>query len=93
MNQYRALFALGLVALLVFGEAHADTGDQQEKQQEKACRADAMHFCSAQIPDKNKIKACMKQHISELSPDCRAMFEPGDHSSDGSDNAGNGPVQ
>jgi hypothetical protein len=40
-----------------------------------------MHFCSAEIPNKDKITACMKQHISELSPACRAMFKQDGHAS------------
>jgi hypothetical protein len=30
----------------------------------------------------------MKQHVSELSPPCRAMFKEGDHSSGNSGNSG-----
>jgi hypothetical protein len=60
------------------GGAHAATHEEQEK----ACRADAMKFCSAEIPNKDKITACMKQHKSELSPGCQAMFKPDHHSAD-----------
>jgi hypothetical protein len=68
-----ALLALEVAA----GGAHAATRDEQEK----ACRGDAMKFCSAEIPNKDKITACMKQHKSELSPGCQAMFKPVHHSS------------
>ena len=84
MNRYRALFAAGVAALLTVGAAHAASQDEQEK----ACRGDAMHFCSAEIPNKDKITACMKQHISELSPACRAMFKQGDDSSGNSASSG-----
>lgn len=77
MNRYPALIAAGLLALLTVSEACAATQDEQEK----ACRGDAMHFCSAKIPNKDKITACMKQHVSELSPPCQAMFRQGSHSS------------
>ncbi len=89
MNRCRAFFALSLLALIAVGNAHAATKDEQEK----ACRSDAMHFCSAEIPSKHKITACMKQHISELSPGCRAMFGKRTHFSDSSDNTGNGSDQ
>jgi hypothetical protein len=36
-----------------------------------------MHFCAADIPNREKITACMKQHLDELSPPCRAMFKGG----------------
>jgi hypothetical protein len=84
MNRYRALLAASLSALVAVSGAHAASQDEQEK----ACRGDAMHFCSAEIPNKQKITACMKQHVSELSPPCRAMFKEGDHSSGNSGNSG-----
>jgi hypothetical protein len=71
-----ALAATCLVALtLNVADAHAATQDQQEK----ACRADAFKYCSAEIPSKKKIAACMKQHMSQLSPGCQAMFKSGQH--------------
>lgn len=71
---YVACLALGGV----IGSAQAATQDEQEK----ACRGDAMKFCSAEIPNKDKITACMKQHKRELSPGCQAMFKPGKSSND-----------
>jgi hypothetical protein len=49
---------------------HAATQEEQDH----ACRGDAFHFCASEIPNKEKIEACMKQHYSELSPPCKAMF-------------------
>ncbi|WP_186308537.1 hypothetical protein [Paraburkholderia sp. BCC1885] len=83
MNRYPALIAASLLTLLTIGEAHAATQDEQEK----ACRSDAMHFCSAEIPNKEKITACMKQHVSELSPACQKMFKKSGDSSDGGSNS------
>jgi hypothetical protein len=80
-----SLLALGaLSALGAVTAAHAATHDEQAK----ACRGDAMHFCAADIPNKAKITACMKQHIDELSPPCRAMFKGGKKSGDSSGNSG-----
>jgi hypothetical protein len=73
MNRLHALFATGFLALSAATAAHAASEDEQAK----ACRGDAMHFCSAEIPNKEKITACMKQHVDELSPACRAMFKGG----------------
>ncbi|HEY1608645.1 MAG TPA: hypothetical protein VGG24_05220 [Paraburkholderia sp.] len=49
---------------------HAASRDQQEH----ACRGDALRLCSADIPDKAKITACMKAHYDQLSPRCQTMF-------------------
>jgi len=69
MNRTYALFAAGLLALCA---ATAPVTAAGRDPQSKACRGDAIHFCSAEIPNKEKITACMKQHIDELSPACRA---------------------
>ncbi|MEZ0605549.1 hypothetical protein ACAX43_25775 [Paraburkholderia sp. IW21] len=73
MNRTYTLLAVSLLALSAVTAANAATQDEQAK----ACRGDAMHFCSADIPNKEKITVCMKQHIDELSPACRAMFKGG----------------
>jgi hypothetical protein len=39
-----------------------------------ACRDDAYRFCSAVIADAGKRRACMGQHLSQLSPGCRAAI-------------------
>ncbi|RAS24768.1 hypothetical protein [Paraburkholderia bryophila] len=68
-----ALCAAGLLAVAAAAPANAASRDEQSK----ACRGDAMHFCAAEIPNEDKITACMKQHVDELSPACRAMFKGG----------------
>ncbi|MFL9901678.1 hypothetical protein PQR75_31230 [Paraburkholderia fungorum] len=76
MNRIHALassLVFSLAALSAVSAAKAASEDDQAK----ACRGDAMHFCSAEIPNKEKITACMKQHVDELSPACRAMFKGG----------------
>ncbi|MFM0264506.1 hypothetical protein [Paraburkholderia sediminicola] len=73
MKRTYAVLAASLVALGAVTAAHAAAQDDQAK----ACRSDAMHFCAVDIPNKEKITACMKQHLDELSPACRAMFKGG----------------
>ena len=84
MTTIHALLAASLFAISAVTAANAATQDEQAK----ACRGDAMHFCAADIPNKAKITACMKQHIDELSPPCRAMFKGGKKSGDSSGNSG-----
>jgi hypothetical protein len=73
MNRAFFLLAAGFVTLGVAARANGATRDEQEH----ACRKDAIHFCVTEIPDKERITACMKQHVDELSPACRAMFRNG----------------
>jgi len=41
-----------------------------------ACKPDIAHFCSQVPPGLGRIKACMKEHLPELSEPCKeAMFQ------------------
>jgi hypothetical protein len=44
-------------------------------QQQLACTPDVFRFCGEQIPDTNRIVACLRQNTSQLSDPCRAVFE------------------
>jgi cysteine rich repeat protein len=37
----------------------------------QACKPDIAHFCSQVPPGQGRIKACMKEHIHELSEPCK----------------------
>jgi hypothetical protein len=73
-------YCLLAASLFAFAAIPANAASRDE--QSKACRGDAMHFCAADIPNEDKITACMKQHIAELSPACRAMFKGGQQADD-----------
>jgi len=45
-------------------------------EQEQACTSDAFRLCSAEIPDVDRVTACMVARKSQLSPPCRAQFRP-----------------
>jgi hypothetical protein len=45
-------------------------------EQEQACTNDAFRLCSADIPDVDRVTACMARNKSQLSPGCRAQFRP-----------------
>jgi hypothetical protein len=41
-----------------------------------ACKPDIAHFCGQVPPGQGRIKACMKEHLPELSEPCKeAMFQ------------------
>jgi hypothetical protein len=58
-------------ALLVPAVASAYTAEQ-----EQACTSDAFRLCSSDIPDVDRVTACMVRRKAELSPPCRAQFGP-----------------
>jgi hypothetical protein len=47
-------------------------------EQQMACTPDVFRLCGAQIPDTNRIVACLRQNTPQLSVPCRAVFESSD---------------
>ena len=60
-----SVFALGLLN----SASYAYTQEQQQ-----LCTGDAMRLCGAEIPDVDRVTACMVRQRSQLSPGCRAFF-------------------
>ncbi|ACB94253.1 hypothetical protein [Beijerinckia indica] len=67
------LSSLTLMLGIGIGTAFAEEAYTDEEQE--ACQADAMRLCSDAVPDVDRVTACMKQHISSLSPPCAKMFD------------------
>ncbi|MBU6457008.1 MAG: hypothetical protein KGK16_16790 [Bradyrhizobium sp.] len=42
--------------------------------EEQACSGDAFRLCGPEIPDVDRITACMTARKEELSPGCRVFF-------------------
>ncbi|MDF0519017.1 hypothetical protein P0R31_17415 [Bradyrhizobium yuanmingense] len=70
--------ALG-VALAVGGIVAQSAASAQEyrgtMEQQMACTPDVWRLCSDQIPDVNRIVACLQQNTPQLSSGCRAVFQ------------------
>lgn len=43
--------------------------------QKRACRPDVYRLCAGEIPNVRDITRCLQRRMSQLSPDCRAVFE------------------
>ncbi|WP_049768167.1 hypothetical protein [Methylocella silvestris] len=69
----RAIFAAALLALS--GGAALAQGFEGTAEEREACTPDALSICSSAIPDPTKVKECLVQHVSELSPGCKEVFE------------------
>jgi hypothetical protein len=69
---------LGLAAIVGLG-AVADVALAQENrgtpEQQMACTPDVWRLCSDQIPDVERITACLRHNTPQLSDACRAVFE------------------
>ncbi|QIG95050.1 MULTISPECIES: hypothetical protein [unclassified Bradyrhizobium] len=67
------------LAIAIGGLAAATPASSQEYrgtwEQQMACTPDVMRLCSDQIPDTNRIVACLRQNTALLGSSCRAVFE------------------
>jgi hypothetical protein len=43
-------------------------------EQQQACSDDALRLCSADVPDVERITACMIRNKEQLTPGCRVFF-------------------
>jgi hypothetical protein len=44
-------------------------------EQQLACTPDVFRLCGEHIPDANRIVACLRQNTTQLSGQCRSVFE------------------
>ena len=70
--QLGATFAVALAVSILPTAGHAYTQEEQA-----ACQPDAFRLCSSEIPDVDRVTACMVAKKSQLSPQCRAFFRSG----------------
>ena len=59
--------AFMLVMLTTASQAHSP-------EQEQLCTGDAFRLCSSEIPDVERVTACMIQKRSQLSDGCKSVF-------------------
>jgi hypothetical protein len=57
-------------------------------EQQMACTPDVFRLCGAQIPDVNRIVACLQQNTPQLSGPCRAVFDSSASSNTGAPQPG-----
>lgn len=65
-----------LIAVVFFTSICSTAGSAYTPDQQQACTNDAFRLCGADIPDVDRITACMIRNKSQLSPECRAHFGP-----------------
>jgi hypothetical protein len=63
------LVATSLVLVTLTSVSHAYTSEQAQ-----LCSGDAMRLCGSEIPDVDRITACMMKKRAQLSEGCRAVF-------------------
>jgi hypothetical protein len=68
-------FGLMFVTALSCSALWPEASDAYTLDQQQACSGDAFRLCSSEIPDVDRITACMVQNRDQLSPDCRPFFK------------------
>ncbi|WP_424361743.1 hypothetical protein [Methylocystis parvus] len=43
-------------------------------EQNRACKDDAYKFCPYDVPNPQKVEACLRKYMRALTADCRAQF-------------------
>ena len=66
----KSLVATGLMLGMLTTASHAYTPEQ-----EQMCASDAMRLCSSDIPNVDRITACMIRQRAALSDGCKAVFQ------------------
>jgi hypothetical protein len=61
-------------SLAVQGPTHAQE-HRGTMEQQLACTPDVFRLCGSEIPDENRIVACLRLNTAQLGDACRAVFE------------------
>jgi hypothetical protein len=69
--QFGLLLASALSFSMLPTASKAYTPEEQQ-----ACSGDAFRLCGPEIPDVDRVTACMVAKRAQLSPGCRAFFRP-----------------
>lgn len=64
-----------LVAIVLAFGMLTTASQAYSPEQEQMCSGDAMRLCSSEIPNVDRITACMIRQQASLSPGCRAVFQ------------------
>jgi hypothetical protein len=65
-----AMAGLALAMVATPRASHAFTEDDQRR----LCTGDVFRLCSSEIPDRERIIACMMKQRASLSDGCRSVF-------------------
>ena len=66
-----------LISLMAGPISSANAQYRGTPEMQQACTPDVMRLCNADVPDVDKIVACMKRNRANLSPACGAAFGMG----------------
>jgi hypothetical protein len=68
--------ALGIVLAALSVAALPSAGHAYTPEEQAACQPDAFRLCGSEIPNIERVKACMLARRAQLSPECKRYFRP-----------------
>ena len=77
MRAHQIILGIGLATggIIATGQATLAEEYRGTMEQQMACTPDVWRLCGEQIPDVNRIVACLQRNTPNLSSGCRAVFE------------------
>jgi hypothetical protein len=66
-------FVLLATAIALACSVQPNAGYAYTAEEQQACQGDAFRLCGAEIPDVDRVTACMVKQRSQLSPPCRVF--------------------
>ncbi len=67
-------WSIALTAL--FAAALPGAGQAYTAEEQAACQPDAFRLCGSEIPNIDRVTACMVARRAQLSPECKRFFRP-----------------
>ena len=71
---WRWAFTILIIGTMATGALAKTRRPTLRDQEQAACYDDAMTLCKDAVPDEQKIEACMRARLSEVSAGCRKFF-------------------
>jgi len=68
--------ALGLALIALSAAALPSASHAYTPEEQAACQPDAFRLCGSEIPNIDRVKACMVARRAQLSPECKRFFRP-----------------
>jgi hypothetical protein len=65
----RTVFAFAMFAMATTSTAFAETDAERQ-----ACIGDAQNHCGDEIPDRDRVYACLVQKVNLLTPACKKII-------------------
>lgn len=76
MTSFRNVQLGATLAVALAFSGMPTTGHAYTDEEQQACQPDAFRLCSSEIPDVDRVTACMVAKKSQLSPECGRFFRP-----------------